>query len=198
MSLYNYILLLKKYRKLYFFLKRIYQDFLYRTKLDNAIPAYLKHKTIEKYLIANSIFIETGTYYGETVEKFINNSNFFRIYSIEASKYLYNITKNYIKDDKVNLFYGTTEKILPLILKKYMHTNTKFTFFLDAHYSHNETFKGKEHFPLIRELKTINKFVKNRNVILINDYNFLPIKIKKFIKKNFILKIINNMCITKI
>jgi hypothetical protein len=193
----SYLLLLKKKNSsLYFLLKKIYQGFFYKFKLSKTVPSYLKHEIIEKYLIPNSIFIETGTYYGETVKKFIDNPNFFKIYSIEASKLLYNLTKK-MKSNKVNLYYGTTEKILPQILIKLRKLNAKYTFFLDAHYSYNETFRGKEDFPIITELRTINKYVKTKKIILIDDFDCLPIYVTNFIKKNYVFKVVHNIIIIK-
>lgn len=125
-------------------------------------------ESLKKY--RRNIFIETGTGRGDGIVCAFT-AGFSKCYSIELNEKFYKIAhdkmKNYIKENKLVLFYGNSPEKLSTILK---NINEPVTFWLDAH-SYTEA-------PLYEELKIIkNHHIKN-HIILIDDV--------RCIKKDFI------------
>jgi len=87
----------------------------------------------------NPVFIETGSYYGQGIQKAIE-SGFKEIYSIELSDKYYNLCKNKFKDFKhVHIIQGDSCEVLGELIKI---INQKITFWLDGHWSMEDTAKG--------------------------------------------------------
>ena len=189
---------IKKNEKLYNFYLANFYDY-YHELIDTILwiknlfkdpaPNWLKHLVIRKHSIYNSIFIETGTFTGYTLIK--NRKMFKKIYSFEPSKKFYKISKNRLKKFRsIILFNQISEKGLPKLLKK---ISGNVTFWLDRHYSGNETYQGPNKVPIIYELNSIINKKKNINkfVILVDDYRLFGKKpypsknyLKKFCKEN--------------
>ena len=195
---------MKKYLKkitpiyrLYLFLlngKRKLKDWLF-------IPGYeTKRKTIiglaKKYQTTD-VFIETGTYMGDTVEHV--KEYFGSIFSIELSEELAGEAKNRFKNEnKINIIQGDSATKLPEILSA-IHGNC--TFWLDGHYSSEfqlgdsyiVTGKGDKETPIAEELLHIASNPFQRHLILIDDArlfngkNDYPQKstLKELVKKHF-------------
>lgn len=119
-----------------------------------------------KYI--NPVFIETGTYFGETVKRALK-AGFEKIYSIEINKEFYeNLLIKFekeIKTGRVNLILGDSYECLPELLK---NINCKATFWLDAH-PMGKAIKAIKAVPLIEELDAIAKHTINTHTILIDD-----------------------------
>ena len=112
-----------------------------------------------------NIFIETGSGYGDGIQMALN-AGFNKIYSIELSKLMYNNCLQKFKDNsKVNLIFGNSVEILPLILSS---INEPVTFWLDAHCSGGDTVGGATP-PLMNELHVIGKHHIKEHTILIDD-----------------------------
>lgn len=113
------------------------------------------------------IFVETGTFKGETVK---NMSNIFNaIYTVEYSKQLYlELMKNNLPKN-INLYNDNSEKFLSDILQK-LEKNESIIFFLDAHWAGIDTGFYNEDCPLLKELKIIKKNCKNA-LIIMDDFN---------------------------
>lgn len=76
------------------------------------------------------VFVETGTYHGQTVENALK-AGFPLVYSIEFLKSNYDLAKDRLKaHSNVKLFLGSSPEILKTILDRNLPT----TFWLDAHY----------------------------------------------------------------
>tara|TARA_B100001094_G_scaffold333314_1_gene410610 strand:- start:142 stop:672 length:531 start_codon:yes stop_codon:yes gene_type:complete len=139
----------------------------------------------------NYNFIETGSYMGSTIDNIKNN--FKNIYTIELNENLYNYCKKKFENDKnINCLKGESYIKLQEILKD---INNDTIFFLDGHYSGNETSKGIEDVPLLRELEVINKNFKNKGIIIIDDLRLFGSNgnedWSKITKKNILEKIDN-------
>ncbi len=112
------------------------------------------------------IFIETGTYCGDTVN--VSRPYFDSIISIELSKDLHNRNKERFKNvPNVVLHNGDSEKLLEEILKSI--DKERILFWLDAHYSGIGTATGKTSCPLMGELEAIANHSHKNHCILIDD-----------------------------
>ena len=156
-------------------------------------------------MLKNSIFIESGTYYGETVEKF--SKNFLKCFSIEPSVFLYRVSSTRLKNiKKIKIINGTSENYFEKILLK--NLNNDLTLFLDGHYSKGITFKNYNNSSLNYEINIIKKNILKfkRIVILIDDVDYFngadgyPLlnDIKSyFAKKSFFVNVERNILIIR-
>jgi hypothetical protein len=139
------------------------------------IPEYKEKREIilsykKKYKY--EIFIETGTFMGDTIDSLI--SEFKSLYTIELSEELaHNAEKRFLEQPHVFVIQGSSDKQLPAILNE---LSDAALFWLDAHYSgefmHNDQFiktaKGELNTPILTELQLIldSNF---KHIILIDD-----------------------------
>jgi hypothetical protein len=120
-----------------------------------------KIKKIESY----PIFIETGSYRGETI--FHMENYFDELHTIEIKKSFYeNLTREY-RGDKITFHLGDSSIILNSLVET---LERQAVFFLDGHWSAQDTGKGKKHVPLYEELDSIHKKFKHKCIIIIDDY----------------------------
>lgn len=163
----------------------------YLTNKPIPTPHLIKIKTILKYAKSYKIsnFIETGTYFGETVDA--TKKYFNQVYSIELKKELYQITKKmFSKDKNIKIIHGDSAVILPKLIK---HIEKPSLFWLDAHYSSGITAKGTAVTPILKELDAISKSKIKNHLILIDDARVFTgsgdcptiKKIKGFVAKKF-------------
>jgi hypothetical protein len=194
----------KKFTKVYFFINDFFSVVasIFNSK---SISKISKYKTIYSHIIRNSIFIETGCYYGQTIEKFYKY--FIKSYSIEPSLYLHNITSKRLKKIKsIEIINGTSEDKFENIIK----SNLKYdlTLWLDGHFSNGETYKNNTNSSLNHEIKIIDKYLENmKNIsVMIDDIHLLRgndgypeiNKILNYFKsKNFMTLIDNNILVAK-
>lgn len=157
--------LLEMIKKLYkFIFKKRVSIYDYETKRQ----VILKYKA--KYNI--DVFIETGTFMGDTVFALVNHFN--RLYSIELSEELANKAKLRFKAyDHVNIIQGDSSDEIDKITD---YKNISTIFWLDGHYSgeffyndeYVKTAKGNLNTPVEKELELILKSPVP-HVILIDD-----------------------------
>tara|TARA_B100001094_G_scaffold113587_1_gene109556 strand:- start:791 stop:1345 length:555 start_codon:yes stop_codon:yes gene_type:complete len=116
-----------------------------------------------------NVFLETGTYLGETVEEL--QPYFLNIHTIEISEYLFNRYKQEHNDyDNVTIHLGDSSYEIPNVLKE-LNKDDNTIFWLDGHFSSGMTSKGNKDCPLIEECKSIDTVYKsNEAIILIDDY----------------------------
>jgi hypothetical protein len=142
------------------------------------------------------IFIETGTFVGDTIEFFKNK--FTKLYSIELSEELADKAKKRFQNNtNISIIQGDSSVQLSNILRE---INRPCIFWLDGHYSSEfwvgkefiRTAKGERDTPVREELfQIINHKVKD-HIILIDDarcfngeHDYPAIKtIKNFISKH--------------
>ena len=111
------------------------------------------------------VFIETGTYKGETPAMLMND--FDELYTIELSEELYKMATERFARTKIKTHHGDSTKVLPEII---INIDKPILFWLDGHYS-NAPFcaKGTLETPIIEELLTIFNAKDFPHVILIDD-----------------------------
>tara|TARA_B110001450_G_C17568021_1_gene459606 strand:- start:290 stop:904 length:615 start_codon:yes stop_codon:yes gene_type:complete len=159
-----------------FFLKKkalqIKSNLFIKSKPGSCDSYPYKWNRIKKY--ANDfnakIFVETGTYYGVTIDKMI--PYFESIYSIEIDQSLYTYNSMFYKNNSaVKLKLGDSKFILPEILSTIKKDSDNFPviFWLDGHYSGHETGIGDDYSPICSELKTITTLQKIKSIIIIDD-----------------------------
>ena len=94
-------------------------------------PDFIKHQIIKNHNLTNSIWIETGTYYGETTNVLSKITN--KVVSIEADKRLFQLASNRFKNhNNVEIINGRSENILNEILKINISMKN-ICLYLDAH-----------------------------------------------------------------
>ncbi len=105
--------------------------------------------------IVREVFIETGTYEGESLRNAVG-AGFSHLYSIEVSpKNFAKATENLSEFDNVNIILGSSIEVLPDIILPGRRT----TFWLDAHFQGRLPGEEKDkrigECPLIKELNLI-------------------------------------------
>ena len=116
-------------------------------------------------MIDCNVFIETGTYRGQTS---IWASNHFKeIHTIEFSKEIHAIAKENIKASgkKIHLYFGDSRSNLDKIYKS---KSESALLWLDAHWCSGLSYGEEDQCPLIDELDVINK-ANHDDIILIDD-----------------------------
>lgn len=129
-------------------------------------PDLVKFATIAYYqkLTGYRIFIETGTYLGDTLA---NSADIFdKCYSVELSYELYRRAQCRFKNQNhVELLCGSSADMLPEILRM---AKEPAIVWLDAHHSGGIT-AGEDGDPLQQELDALLNYKEMRHVILIDD-----------------------------
>lgn len=119
--------------------------------------------------LLNDVFVETGTFQGETLAQAVN-AGFKEIHTIDVVQKYCDQAKIRFKDyENLHCHCGTSPDILSEILDGKKST----TFWLDAHYQNNADFETCEKYgqcPVLEELKVIFSIEwQARIVILIDD-----------------------------
>jgi hypothetical protein len=114
----------------------------------------------------NPVFVETGTWHGDGVQQAIDEG-FTKIYSIELSIDLYKMCCERFKDiPTVTLIQGDSHLVLDNLLNT---IDEPITFWLDGHFSGDDTVMGKYNSPLMQELNAIERHKIKTHTILIDD-----------------------------
>jgi len=100
-------------------------------------PQFIKLILLKKYSVQSSIFIETGTFHGNSL---LNLCSFFvKLYSIEPSEKYFEISKqNLKKKNNVVIINDTSENAFESLI---INNIADLTIFLDGHYAGWDTFK---------------------------------------------------------
>ncbi len=140
------------------------------------IPPYEGKRNINLYYknkFGLNVFIETGTFLGDTIEMFKND--FKQLISFELSRDLAEkATQRFVDQHNVRIVHGDSGKLLPAFLQE---IKEPCLFWLDGHYSSEffiggeyiVTAKGDKNTPIIAELNAILSHPVKRHVILIDD-----------------------------
>ena len=133
----------------------------------NWLNKNLKHENICEYY---PIFIETGTYQGDTILPL--EINFQELHTIEIKEdFFLNVRKKYNstlenKKKKINFHLGDSSIILTKICPK---INNNAIFFLDGHWSSGNTGRGNKDCPIYEELESIMLHHSHNSIIIIDD-----------------------------
>jgi hypothetical protein len=123
-------------------------------------------KIKEKYQnITYDVFVETGTHYGSTIFNLYPYFN--ELHTIELSEEFYNLCKSRAINENItniNFYHGSSDIVIKDICDK---IDKPIIFFLDSHWSMDNTARGVVDVPLLEELKSIKS--RNENDILIID-----------------------------
>jgi hypothetical protein len=131
------------------------------------LPHLLKQDILKGYAIEYklSVFLETGTYMGEMVEAL--RDTFKTIYSIELSPKFAQRAKSFFRYCRnVTILQGDSGDVIGELIQKIDHPTL---FWLDGHWSADQTARGKKSTPIIEELSHILHATDLRHVILIDD-----------------------------
>lgn len=145
-------------------------------------PHLVKSASIAYYqkLTGYRIFIETGTYLGETLASAA--AVFEKCYSVELSDELYRrAERKFANQPHIKLLHGSSAAVLPEILKL---TKEPAIVWLDAHHSGGIT-AGEGCDPLSQELNSLLEYKEMRHAILIDDARGLGVtasQLNTFIK----------------
>jgi hypothetical protein len=158
---------------------------LLKEDLKNILDLFKKNKSDYPY------FVETGTYMGETILRFIDD--FEKSYTIELSENLFNQfnEKDYNRDKLKSILGDSSKKLKEVIDEIYGNT----IFFLDCHFSQCGTAKGEKDVPLFEELEILNNFFKYECLIIIDDLRLFGTNTGEdwtSVSKKNLLKILEN------
>jgi len=128
------------------------------------MPALTEFELKNMLKIPCQIFVETGTYMGETTK--VASSLFEKVHTIEIAPHFYQRAKTIFSTTNVTCHLGDSS----IVLKDICPTLDKPTcFWLDGHWSAGNTGKGIKSVPLYEELEIIMNMCSQVCVILIDD-----------------------------
>ena len=129
-------------------------------------PSHLTLDYLKSYA-SGDIFVETGTYLGDTVKLALEHG-FKKIHSIELNKELYDDATELFKNEpSVKIWFGDSAEVLPMIINEI--GNNRATFWLDAHASGPLVGGKSGGSPVIDELNILDTSVCKEHTIFIDD-----------------------------
>ena len=153
-------------------------------------PDVIKHQILMNNNLKDSLWIETGTYYGETTKLLSKISK--KTISIEADKNLFETSNRILKKFKnVEILNGKSEDLLDKVISKNLNFKN-VCIYLDAHLcqdhlKNTKTF-GNENTatPILNELEIISKYAASfeKIVVLIDDIRLFKGKFQNYPDKN--------------
>lgn len=116
----------------------------------------------------NPVFVETGSYRGDGIQSALD-SGFEIIHSIEITdKYFRYCAERFdhLIGSRVFLYRGDSAEMLYRVIRD---INSPITFWLDGHWSGDDTGFGFDKYPLLLELDQIHRHHIKNHTILIDD-----------------------------
>ena len=164
-----------------------------KRQFSSPSPEFIKHDVLKSNTLENCLWIESGTYYGNTTNVLSKIAN--KIISIEADEKLYNLAKKkFEKIKNVEIVFGKSEDLLKnILIKNYTHKNV--CFYLDAHLcqdhlTNKKTFGNEESgTPIEIELNSIENEKNNFDNInlLIDDIRLFDANFQNYPSKNYLV-----------
>ena len=186
---------MKEYLKRKFW-KNIYRRSLnnwYKRNFSSPSPEFVKHEIIKKNNLNNSLWIETGTYYGDTTNLLSNISS--EVISIEADKRLFELAvKKFQNTKNIKIINDRSQSVLEEILKN-NENHKNLCLYLDAHLcmdhlTKTPTFKEENlETPIMVELNIIENYLKkfDKVNILVDDIRLFDGKTQNYPDLNVIV-----------
>ena len=110
-------------------------------------------------------FIETGTYYGQTVNYAARH--FRQVMSVEIFEPLYEYNrKQFAHRPEIRLFLGDSSQQLKAMIAE---SQGRILYWLDGHYSGSGTGIGEDVSPILNELDLIRQHARRGDCLLIDD-----------------------------
>ena len=157
-------------------------------------PEFIKHQILINNNLEDSIWIETGTYYGETTKLLSRISN--KTVTIEADEFLHRNTKERMRSYKnVQFLNGKSEDLLLSTIQSNLNFKN-ICFYLDAHLC-NDHLRSKSTYgrednatPLKLELTIIEKFLNKfeKIKILIDDIRLFDKNFQNYPNKSYLVE----------
>ena len=153
-------------------------------------PDVIKHQILMNNNLKDSLWIETGTYYGETTKLLSKISK--KTISIEADKNLFETSNKILKNFKnVEILNGKSEDLLDKVISKNLNFKN-VCIYLDAHLcqdhlKNTKTFGNEDTAtPILNELEIVSKYVSSfeKIVVLIDDIRLFKGKFQNYPDKN--------------
>ena len=153
-------------------------------------PDIIKHQILMNNNLKDSLWIETGTYYGETTKLLSKISK--KTISIEADKNLFETSNKILKNFKnVEILNGKSEDLLDKVISKNLNFQN-VCIYLDAHLcqdhlKNTKTFGNEDTAtPILNELEIVSKYLANfeKIVVLIDDIRLFQGKFQNYPNKN--------------
>jgi hypothetical protein len=141
-------------------------------------PYFIKLAVLLRNAIPNAIWVETGTYLGQTTKELSIHGSL--VYSIEPEPFLYARAAAYFeKFANVEIINGLSEEVFPVLLPG---LSGDVNFWLDGHYSSGNTHKGPKDTPILEELSQITRSLHNfhRVCVLIDDIRCFNPQIEEY------------------
>ena len=164
-----------------------------KRNFNSPAPEFIKHEVLKKNNLKNCLWIESGTYYGDTTSELSKISN--KVVSIEADDRLSKLAiKRFELIENIEIIFGKSEDLLKNILKKnYSYKN--ICIYLDAHLCQDhlinkKTFGNEEAgTPIKIELNVIESEKTNFNNInlLIDDIRLFDANFQNYPSKNYLV-----------
>lgn len=135
---------------------------------DYHLPPHSVKLAVIRHNLPNphpKVFIETGTYHGDTVAAI--KDMYSSVISIEVDEALYKkACVRFAADKNVRIVHGDCARELPAILATLQEPAV---FWLDGHYSGGETGKGEIEDPILISLNQIAAHPTREHVIFVDD-----------------------------
>ena len=156
-------------------------------------PDSIKHRVLMNNNYSDSLWIETGTYYGETTKLLSKISK--KTISIEADKELFETSKKKLKNLKnVELFNGKSEDLLDKSISENLDFKN-ICIYLDAHLCQDhlkniKTFGNEDTAtPILKELEIIKRYSEKFEKInvLIDDIRLFYGNFQNYPDKNILV-----------
>lgn len=129
--------------------------------------AHIKRAVLLRLGFPQAIWVETGTFMGDTAELLSNHSK--AVYTIEPDRALYEqAAARFSGGSKVKALHGLSEDVFPTLLPTLSGT---VNFWLDGHYSGGITHQGPTDCPVREELQNVESNLSRyeRVAVLIDD-----------------------------
>jgi len=150
-------------------LSKKYSSWIHEGRLAPPPPAEAKLLVLERHHIPGAVWIETGTFQGNTT-RFLSELGSLVISLEPADFYFQQASKSLAGFSNIKLIKGSSEEFLEKVLKDLAGKDV--CLWLDGHWSGGETWKGQHETPVLGELATIEKHLGSlaKLVVMIDDY----------------------------